>query len=117
MRVVFFGTPDFAIPALEALRTNNMDVVGVVTQPDRPRGRSHSTLLPSPVKQCALEMGIPIMQPERPRGDLFLATLRDLRPDLAVVVAYGHLLRQDVLDLPARFLAGKNHEYDLRGKN
>jgi methionyl-tRNA formyltransferase len=76
------------------------DVVAVVTQPDKPQGRSRSTLVPSPVKQIALEEGIPVLQPEKPRGDEFLAQLRDFAPDVSVVVAYGHLIPKAVLDLP-----------------
>jgi methionyl-tRNA formyltransferase len=100
MRIVFFGTPDFATPPLRALLGEGHDVVAVVTQPDRPQGRSRSTLVPSPVKVVALEEGIPVLQPERPRGEEFMAALRALEPDLAVVVAYGHILKQDLIDLP-----------------
>jgi len=74
--------------------------VGVVTQPDRPRGRSRSRLDPSPVKLVALEEGIAVLQPERPRGPEFVQALRDLAPDLSVVVAYGHILPRDVIELP-----------------
>jgi methionyl-tRNA formyltransferase len=100
MRILFFGTPDFATPPLRALIGEGHDVVAVVTQPDRPQGRSRSTLVPSPVKVVALEEGIPVLQPDRPRGEEFMAQLRALEPDLAVVVAYGHILRQDLIDLP-----------------
>lgn len=74
-------------------------MVGVVTQPDRPAGRGRR-LRPSPVKELALQEGYPLLQPEVPRGEDFLAQLRDLAPDLSVVVAYGHILRREVLDLP-----------------
>lgn len=100
MRIVFFGTPEFATPPLRALIGEGHDVVAVVTQPDRPQGRSRSTLVPSPVKVVALEEGIPVLQPDRPRGEEFMAQLRALEPELAVVVAYGHILRQDLIDLP-----------------
>lgn len=100
MRILFWGTPDFATPPLLALIGEGFDVVGVVTQPDRPRGRSRSQLDPSPVKVVALEEGIPILQPERPRGPEFVQALRDLAPDLSVVVAYGHILPREVIDLP-----------------
>lgn len=100
MRILFWGTPDFATPPLRALIGEGHDVIGVVTQPDRPQGRSRSTLVPSPVKQVALEEGIPVLQPDRPRGEAFLAELRALAPELSVVVAYGHLLPQAVIDLP-----------------
>jgi methionyl-tRNA formyltransferase len=103
MRVLFWGTPEFATSALRALVGEGHDVVAVVTQPDRPRargGRNRSQLDPSPVKAVALEEGIPVLQPERPRGDEFIAALRALEPDVSVVVAYGHILTQDVIDLP-----------------
>lgn len=100
MRVLFWGTPEFAVPPLRALIGEGFDVVGVVTQPDRPVGRSRSTLQPPPVKGVALEEGIPILQPEKPRGDQFLADVAALEPDVSVVVAYGHILPQVVIDLP-----------------
>lgn len=100
MRVAFWGTPEFATPPLRALLGEGFDVVGVVTQPDRPVGRSRSRLQPSPVKQVALEEGISVLQPERPRGDEFLAQLRDLAPDISIVVAYGNLLPREAIDLP-----------------
>lgn len=102
MRILFWGTPEFAVPPLRALIGEGHDVVAVVTQPDRPQGRSRSTLVPPPVKAVAVEERIPVLQPERPRGDEFLAQLRAFEPDLSVVVAYGHILRQDVIDLPAQ---------------
>src|SRR5881398_3695050 len=102
MRVLFWGTPEFATPALRALLGEGFDVVGVVTQPDRPVGRSRSTLEPSPVKLVATAEEIPVLQPERPRGDDFLAELRRLEPDISVVVAYGHILPKAVIDLPTR---------------
>ena len=94
MRVLFWGTPEFATPPLRALLGEGYDVVGVVTQPDRPQGRHRSVMVPPPVKVIATDDGIPVLQPERPRGDDFLQSLRDLRPDVSVVVAYGHLLPQ-----------------------
>ncbi len=102
MRVLFWGTPDFATPPLRALIGEGFDVVGVVTQPDRPRGRSRSQLDPSPVKQVAVEEGIPVLQPDKPRGPEFEQALRDLAPDLSVVVAYGHILPRSIIDLPTR---------------
>jgi methionyl-tRNA formyltransferase len=100
MRVLFWGTPDFAAPALRALVGEGYDVVGVVTQPDRPRGRHRSTPVPPPIKDIAQEEDLVVLQPERPRGDEFLAAIRALRPDVSVVVAYGHILIRDVIDLP-----------------
>lgn len=100
MRVLFWGTPEFATPPLRALVGEGYDVVGVVTQPDKPQGRSRSTLVPSPVKVIALEEGIPVLQPERPRGEEFEAQLQGLAPDISIVVAYGHILPSSVIDLP-----------------
>ena len=100
MRVLFWGTPEFATPALRALLGEGHDVVAVVTQPDRPQGRHRSTAVPPPVKQVALEEEIPVLQPDRPRGEEFEASLRALAPDVSVVVAYGHILPRSVIDLP-----------------
>lgn len=100
MRVLFWGTPEFATAPLRALIGEGFDVVGVVTQPDRAVGRSRSRLMPSPVKEVALTEGISVQQPDRPRGDAFLAGLRDLAPDISVVVAYGHILPKAVIDAP-----------------
>jgi methionyl-tRNA formyltransferase len=102
MRIVFFGTPEFAVASLRALLRERFPVAGVVTQPDKPQGRSRSTLVAPPVKEVAQAAGLPVLQPVRPVGDLFLASLRRLEFDLAVVVAYGHILRREVLTLPAR---------------
>lgn len=100
MRIVFFGTPEFATPPLLALLGEGHDVIAVVTQPDRPRGRSRSTLDPSPVKVIALSESIPVLQPERPRGPEFEAAMHDLAPDISVVVAYGCILPREVIDMP-----------------
>ena len=100
MRVLFWGTPEFATAPLRALLGEGFDVVAVVTQPDKPVGRSRSTLRASPVKAVALAEGLPVLQPEKPRGDEFLAQLRALAPDVSVVVAYGHILPKAVIDLP-----------------
>ena len=102
MRIVFFGTPEFAVASLRALLRERFTIAGVVTQPDKPQGRSRSTLVPPPVKAAALEAGLPVLQPARPIGDLFLAALKRLEADLGVVVAYGHILRREVLDTPPR---------------
>jgi methionyl-tRNA formyltransferase len=99
VKVLFWGTPPFALPALRALAEEGHDVVGVVTQPDRPAGRGRAVAFSS-VKQEALEEGIPVLQPERPRGDEFMAQLRALEPDVSIVVAYGQILRPEVLELP-----------------
>jgi methionyl-tRNA formyltransferase len=100
MRILFWGTPDFSLPPLRAVVGEGFDVVGVVTQPDRPVGRSRSTLEAPPVKKMALEEGLVVLQPERPRGDEFIAQIAALEPDLSVVVAYGHILSQQIIDLP-----------------
>ena len=101
MRVLFWGTPEFATPALRALLGEGFDVVGVVTQPDRPAGRGRAPQ-PPPVKQAAREEHIAVLQPEKPRGDAFMAELREMEPDISVVVAYGHILSREVIDLPRR---------------
>ncbi len=100
MRIVFFGTPEFAVASLRALIRERFTLAGVITQPDKPHGRSRSTLVAPAVKTAALEAGLPVLQPARPVGDLFLASLRRLEADLGVVVAYGHILRREVLDTP-----------------
>jgi len=99
MRILFWGTPDFALPSLRALLGEGHDVVGVVTQPDRPAGRGRAVQA-SPVKAEAVAQGIPVLQPERARGDAFMDEIRRLEPDLSVVVAYGQILRAEVLELP-----------------
>jgi len=101
MRVIFFGTPEFAVPSLDALRRGGHDIAAVVTQPDRPHGRSRSKLVAPPVKEAALAAGIEVLQPERPVGDLFAATLRHTGARLGVVAAYGHILKPDILAIPA----------------
>src|SRR5690606_31496144 len=98
MRLVFAGTPDFAVPSLRAAAAQG-EVVGVYTQPDRPAGRGRA-LSASPVKQAAMALDIPVFQPETLRTVEARATLRALRPDLMIVVAYGLLLPQKVLDIP-----------------
>lgn len=101
MRVLFWGTSEFAVPPIRSLVGEGFEVVGVITQPDRATGRSRSRLTPPPVKVAALEEGLePILQPEKPRGDAFLDELRALEADISVVVAYGHLLIDEVIGLP-----------------
>jgi len=97
-RIVFMGTPEFAAPVLEAL-VDAHQVVGVVTQPDRPAGRGRR-LVPSPVKQLAVERGLPTFQPNSLRPPDAVAHLATWEPDVIVVAAFGQILRQDVLDLP-----------------
>jgi methionyl-tRNA formyltransferase len=100
VRLVFWGTSSFAVPALRALLGEGFEVVGVVTQPDRAVGRSHSTLVPSPVKRVALAEKLPIFQPETPKDELFLQQFRALDPELSIVVSYGHILRESLIALP-----------------
>jgi methionyl-tRNA formyltransferase len=102
VRVVFFGTPEFAVPPLEALLGEGFDVVAAVTQPDKPQGRSRSTAVAPPVKLAAEAEGVPVLQPERPSDADFVARIRALAPDVGVVVAYGHILKPDLLAVPRR---------------
>jgi methionyl-tRNA formyltransferase len=99
LRIVFFGTPDFAVPTLQALQASRHSVVGVVTQPDRARGRGQHSQ-PGAVKQLAEQSGLRILQPERLRDDGFLETLQSLEADLGVVAAYGKILTDAVLAIP-----------------
>lgn len=99
MRVLFFGTPAFAAPTLAALLASSHEVVGVVTQPDRARGRGHKVTF-APVKALAVERGLPVYQPASLRADDVLTTLAAFESDIAVVAAYGKLLPQAVLDVP-----------------
>lgn len=100
MRVVFMGTPDFAVPTLEALIRGGHQVLAVVTQPDKPKGRGKSVLM-TPVKEKALEHGIPVYQPERIKKDeAFFHTLAEMAPDAIVVTAFGQILPERILNLP-----------------
>lgn len=102
MRVVFFGTPEFAVPSLRALVGEGFDVVAVVTQPDAAQGRSRSKLMPPPVKAAAQAEELTIFQPDKPTDGAFLLKLRETKPDIGVVVAYGHILKPELLELPPR---------------
>ena len=99
MRVVFMGTPDIAATCLKQVIADGFDVVGVYTQPDRPKGRGMK-LVASPVKEVALANNIPVFQPENFREEETVQQLRDLKPDICAVVAYGRILPQKVLDVP-----------------
>ena len=101
MRVVFMGTPDIAATCLKKILDDGFDVVAVYTQPDRPKGRGMK-LVPSAVKEVALQKGIPVFQPENFRADETVEQLRELKPDVCAVVAYGRILPQRVLDIPAK---------------
>ena len=96
-RVVFMGTPDFSVPVLETIIKDGYEVVGVVTQPDRPVGRKR-LLTPTPVKQKALEHGIPVFQPEKIREDY--QTVLDWNPDLIITAAFGQIIPKVLLDAP-----------------
>ena len=99
MRVVFMGTPDIAATCLKKILAEGFEVVGVYTQPDRPKGRGMKMVF-SPVKEVAMANNIPVFQPENFRGDQDVQTLADLKPDVCAVVAYGRILPQRVLDIP-----------------
>ena len=102
MRIVFMGTPEFAVPSLEALVEAGHQVVGAFSQPDKPVGRHHNKLQPTPVKVCAQARGIPVFQPEKLRDGTALRALQELAPELIVVAAYGRILPDDILALPPR---------------
>ena len=99
MRVVFMGTPAFAVPSLEALGASDHEVVGVVTQPDRPQGRGQA-VVPCPVKELALAKGLSVSQPEKIKSPEFLRQLSDWKPDVIAVTAFGRILPKAILDLP-----------------
>ena len=101
MRVVFMGTPDIAATCLKKIIADGFEVVGVYTQPDRPKGRGMKMVM-SPTKEVALANGIPVFQPENFRADEDVQALADLNPDVCAVVAYGRILPQRVLDIPAK---------------
>lgn len=98
-RIVFFGTPEFAVPSLQELIARNEAIIAVVTQPDRPVGRGQK-VKPSPVKELALKHYLPVLQPERVRRPDFLNTFCSLKPDLAVVVAFGQIFPLALLEIP-----------------
>ncbi len=99
MRIVYMGTPDFSVPPLEKMIENGHEIVAVVTQPDKPKGRSDK-LMPSPVKECALKHGLKIMQPVKIREKETVEELKSLNADIFVVAAFGQILSQEVLDIP-----------------
>lgn len=101
MKIVFMGTPDFAVPCLQALIDNNHDVVAVVTQPDRAKGRGNK-LTPPPVKVLAEQYNIPVYQPEKVKTPEFVEKLKELAPEVMVVVAFGQILSQAILDIPPK---------------
>lgn len=99
MRVIFMGTPDFAVPALERIAGAGYDVAAVVTQPDKPKGRGKEISMP-PVKCKALKLQIPVYQPVKVREPEFVKVLKELEPDVIVVAAFGQILSKEVLDIP-----------------
>jgi methionyl-tRNA formyltransferase len=99
LRIVFMGSPEFAVPSLEHLLVNRYEVVAVYTQPDRPAGRGRA-LVPPPVKEAALRWGLTVVQPASFRSEEAVARLAEFKPDVIVVCAYGHILPQTVLDIP-----------------
>ena len=101
MRIVFMGTPDFAVPCLQRILADGHEVPAVFTQPDKPVGRP-AVLTPPPVKQLAQERGIPVYQPTKMRDGTVAAQLKELAPDCLVVVAYGRILPQAILDVPPK---------------
>lgn len=99
MRVVFMGTPAFAVPSLEALDNSDHEVVGVVTQPDRPKGRGQA-VVPCPVKELALARGLPVRQPDKIKSPEFLQQLAEWKPDVIAVTAFGRFLPKAILEFP-----------------
>ena len=98
MKIVFMGTPDFSVPALEEIAKHH-EVVAVVTQKDKPKGRGQEMAF-TPVKESAVKLNIPVLQPEKVKDGEFVETLRELNPDAIVVIAFGQILSKDILDLP-----------------
>jgi methionyl-tRNA formyltransferase len=101
VRILFWGTPEFAAPPLRALIGEGFEVVGVVTQPDKPQGRSRE-IIPSPIKKIATEEDLPIFQPKIARDPELIEMLNVIKPDISIVVAYGHILPKTIIDLPAK---------------
>ena len=99
MKIVYMGTPDFAVPALLKIYGEGHDIAACVCQPDRPKGRSGEPV-PPPVKEAALKLGIPVFQPERTTDPAFMEEMKRICPDVIVVAAYGHILRKELLELP-----------------
>ena len=99
MRVIFMGTPDFATGTLEEIVLAGHEVVGVVTQPDKPKGRGKN-LMPTPVKEVAMKYNLPVYQPKKVREPEFVEVLRDLKPDVMVVAAFGQIISKEILEMP-----------------
>lgn len=101
VKLIFLGTPSFAVPSLERVADAGHNVIAVYTQPDRPKGRGHKDAMP-PVKEAALRLGLPVRQPERIRRPEEVEALRSMAPEVMVVVGYGQIIPQSILDIPAR---------------
>ncbi|MBM7614512.1 methionyl-tRNA formyltransferase [Alkaliphilus hydrothermalis] len=99
MRVIFMGTPDFAVPCLQRLIDRNNEILAVFTQPDKPKGRGKKMTMP-PVKELAVEKDIPVYQPAKLKTPEMTELIREMKPDIIIVVAYGHLLSKEILDIP-----------------
>ena len=99
LKIIFMGTPEFAVPSLKELDKNHYDVTLVVTQPDRPKGRGRK-VIPSPVKETAISLGYEVIQPVSIKTDNFKEIIRKHKPDIFVVAAYGHILTKDILEIP-----------------
>lgn len=99
LRILFMGTPEFAVPCLEQLIKDGYDICGVFTQPDKPKGRGY-VMTPPPVKVCAMERNLPVYQPEKMRDGKALNIIKELEPQLIIVVAYGKILPKEILDFP-----------------
>lgn len=99
MKIVFMGTPEFAVPCLQKIIDEGHEVVAVVTQPDKPKGRGKKLAMP-PVKELALKYDIPVYQPLKAREESFVDTLKEMNPELIVVVAFGQILPKSILDIP-----------------
>lgn len=99
LKIIFMGTPEFAVPSLKELDKNHYDVTLVVTQPDRPKGRGRK-VIPSPVKETAISLGYEVIQPVSIKTDSFREIIRKHKPDIFVVAAYGHILTKDILEIP-----------------
>ena len=99
MKIIYMGTPDFAVAPLAALAENGYEVEAVITQPDKPKGRG-KTLMPTPVKEEALKHGIPVLQPVKVRDPEFVEELKNLAPDIIIVAAFGQIIPKSILDMP-----------------
>ena len=99
MRVIFMGTPDFSVRTLEALVEAGYEITGVVTQPDKPKGRGKQ-MMPTPVKEAAEKHGLPVYQPRRVRDAEAIEEIRKMEPDVIVVVAFGQIIPKEILDMP-----------------